>query len=609
MAYAYSAIDDLLSNQQPAKQDIFAAPQPGDQGMVQTQPTGGPEPVKTSTEGEGASGGAVTNPAAGSTSSSAGPVSDTSKSDRAAAMANVGKTSAPAALTGIGNQLTARAQGLQDEANSYVTAQKANQSYAMQAPDYEKAIAGDKDKFAGITNLLTRQNINSVDEFKPTNVTVKDSDLLSTDAGLRNLIQRGQKPTYTAGQAQFDLGALKRTPSFQENVRALQTSQADLQKQAADYQAAKQKEVEDYGTQALQAAQTGARDYLGRQSAAIDAANEAEAAAKNKILAQYRTGGAPDSAAAIAAAKDAVLKRLQQTDPRSTRFVKDAVTDPAAYASVHGDYGRDDFVSPEEAQRFNSIMQLLGQGDVRSASSALGPDYSYDQDAIQNKLLDQTSKLRSSADTADTAELKKIIAAAQLRADQDDARRKIDPAKVIASEAAKARAGIGNAFLPYFQGDESFDASPYFTQNAADLGASDVYSQKEADRLNWLAQDLGRNDHYQAGTKQLGQAGYTFNAPAYQAALTSFISSQIPRIEQQRAAEKALAADVASQKQYNSQIPVSAGTLAIPAPSAGGAYYAGLMPDPRKVDPNAPKYVIDNRKYSSPSAGTLAIGR
>ena len=405
MAYAYSQIDNLLQNQQQNNANIFQQGQQGQGGQQQGQGQQGQQgqnPVITSTDADstgGGGGGGNSNSAGSSSSGSshAPAFNNFQTSDSAAVGAAANKTQAPSALGQVSQQLHTADQGLQDAANSYVTTGKAGQSYSIPTGDIDKAIGGDPGTSSSVTSLLNRSTINPVADFKAPSVTAADSGNLATDAGLQQLVARGQRPTYTSGDAAFDLGALHRTNGFNGQVSGLQGQQADLQQKANDLQISQPKAVSDYGTGQLQLAQGDAKGYLTGKSSAIDANDQAQADAKNAALAALRNPTAPD-----AAGQAAVLQGLQDVDKNYTGdktawnyqdSLHNAGVNPNLYRTVHGDYGASDFTTGDEAKQYNQIQALLGLGGSRVAAGALGPDVTYDQAGLESGIGSELARL------------------------------------------------------------------------------------------------------------------------------------------------------------------------------------------------------------------------
>lgn len=524
MAYAFNAIDDLVNGQQQNQNNIFA---PGQDPATQNQVAQTNPDVKTSTEGEIGGGGSGVSSSSGSASQSSqstqqGTGTDTSQvqANKAAFKANVGKTEQPKVFQDIGGQLAANQKQLQDEANSYTTTQKAKQNYAVGNDDLEKAIGGDQDKWSSVRGLMNQTTINPVDEFKPSDIDVKDANNLNTNAGLKSLISRGQDPNFTSGMAAFDLASLRKTPGFTNQVAGLQGQSTALQKQLSDLTTSEPKDIQDYGTQQLAAAQAAARGYLGNQSDLMDQQNAKEAQAANAHLQELKKSGDPAlSKAFLDSLTQDVKGRVAQLDPQAADLVDAGSIDPLKYQQVHGDYTANDFISPDEAKRFNSIMGLLGSGRAYTASGALGDDVTYDRDAASNALMASTLKARDTQKTQAQSDIDKLLAQAQAQADADDARRaglNVDTtarslaAKALQGDDAKDindMLGASNSLTGVGQLPQGFDPTKYYTPDKSDLGAQDVLTKDQADQLNKYAKLLGSQTVYKAGANTTPSSG------------------------------------------------------------------------------------------------------
>ena len=227
MAYAFSAIDELLKGSQPGSDiqgsDIFASGSPQQVG-AQTQGTakdGDGIQSKTVDEGGGVSNAA--NPRAVSSGSDTGTDSNLT-ADRIAVKENVGKTEKPSAIDSMRDQLAANTTRLQSEADAYLAGEKGKQQYSSDENTVAAATNANRDQgaFDYISSLLGTGKAKQAGEFEASDVGVKDVDYLKTDAGLKQLITKGKDPRFSSGMAAFDLRALKKTPEFNQTIGGIQ---------------------------------------------------------------------------------------------------------------------------------------------------------------------------------------------------------------------------------------------------------------------------------------------------------------------------------------------------------------------------------------------------
>lgn len=513
IAYAFDQINNLLGESEQQKANIF-----GDQGQAAQQgqqagQIGEQKTVKTDDSGTIAGGGE----GGGTSEGTAAPVVDQKESDRRAVKLNAGKTQQPKAIEGVQNSLTEANNKLQDEANQYTQAQTAKQQYGLSNDDYEKSIASQDPNSAErkkTADLLNRQTINQVDMWKPqTDYEVEDTRLLNNDAGLQELASRGMGPNYTAGEAAFDVRALRKTPGFTNLIRQLQGQQQDLRTNAEKDRAA---DIETLGKANLASAQAGARDYLTGQESAIDAQNEAEAKAYNDQLAALRANGIGQGNinSALDQARQSALARL---DPRYARVAGGLGVDINPYVSIAGDQGRDAFVDNAEAQRFNSIMGLLGQGGpAKSAALPVGPQYSVDQDALTNAMIQRIEAERAAQDHAQRHRLNQIRAGLEQKQSSDAYNRK-GSAQNDAARILNELVGGTNALASDVGNQVNWEQ---FYNAGAPTTAYDYADQGTVDQLNEIYADLGDATRYGVGQ---GARGAGFNEAAYRDAITSVL--------------------------------------------------------------------------------------
>ncbi len=213
-------------------------------------------------------------------------------------------------------------------------------------------------------------------------------------------MKRGQDPRFTAGMAAFDLGALQKTPNFQNIVSGLQGKASALGAQAQGLKDSQTQALQDYSAKALSEAQGGVRGSLDQSAAYLRGDEEKKAAGINKQLDIIRKNGSPqDVSNFLKSLNPAVEKRLLQTNPDAVQYLSKAKIDPTAYMNVRGNVGAKDVVTEQQAQQFNNIMSLLGKGESQTAAQDLGPLVSFDNTKAGNELIKQaTGKDKESKD-------------------------------------------------------------------------------------------------------------------------------------------------------------------------------------------------------------------
>lgn len=531
MAYAFNAIDEIMDPSQQ-KQNIFASDNAQGAPSGANQQQGG---VKTSTEGD-----LGTQESSGGSKQAPAPVADSSQADRAAVKANAGKSGQPAAISNVQSQLQSANQRLQDESSAYVQKGKAAQNYSLDTGSLQKAAEGNAEKGSSVAALLGRKTINPVDEFKPSDVNVSDANLLNTEAGLQNLVARGQGPQYTRGMAAFDTQSLRRNPEFSNLMKMIQNQQSDLQKQASANPDLRRKEVEDYGNAQLTQAQQAARGYLGNEASQIDAQNAAEAAKANQRLAGLRTTGVDKNSQvklslAKQAAQKAVQAQLAQNDPTAAGHVNSAKVDPNQFVKIRDNYSANDFVDANEALRFNNIAKLLGTGGVRSAALDRGKDYSLDTAGLQKAIMQGAQGIKGEKNKATQSQIQQIMEQANQAAETGNASRGYTASKAAEEDAMNAlrEAGIDTRVSPGVNAED-------FTKYGEKLTPQTALNQAQVTQLNRAYQSMG--DPTRVQYQDPGQA-YNFDKSGY--------ISAVQRIRDEQQQQEQREAEAAAQEQYD----------------------------------------------------------
>jgi hypothetical protein len=404
--------------------------------------------------------------------------------------------------------------------------------------------------------LLNARDIRAVDEFKPTDVRVSDVDLLGSDAGLKNLVSRGQDAQYNPGMAAFDVRALQKTKGFNEGISSLRDQQDALLRDAGSRGAGLRKQIEDYGRSQLDSAQKNARSYLGGKSSSLAAQNEAEARDYNDRLARLDLAEIARSKA-LPTASQSARGQLGQMNPYADRFLDPSTVNAADYVRRGANRSASDFISNDEASEFNNIMALLGNGGqswtASSAIPAAEENYIIDNQGLERAMLNnalssygkyKTDTLNQMAairgDSQRNADGMDLTYQNQLKSEEDKQwlreqakaafeRSNLDPRLKDASLFATVQ-GIPNYDLKSNTLNDKMNLAKYL--NAApsqDLGWQNVLSQTDADRLNEMARSIGQADTYSAGNYDPNNRGPRFNEAAFLSDLMPLLSAERQR--------------------------------------------------------------------------------
>ena len=522
MAYAYSKIDEMLGEDQGSS-SIFGGEQEQTSAVSQFATPPGSDMVKTTLEGDigGPSGGATAGP--GSETDEIKGYAPTPVDQAEVFRRNIGKTKTPTrGLSRIGGKIQQSQAALQRQADEYTKGYKeAGKGYQLTKPTLEKAVGGERDAYGAVTGLLGRQAADDRPEFEVAPELYETGvERLGSRAGLQELAAEGQGPRYTRGMSAFDAMLMQRDPEFQKRVQGLQAQQRDLETELGGAEEKYETAAEEYGAQALTDAQEQAREYLRGSEAGLRAENIAEAQAYKKSLedldrdkiiadayaqAQAAAGGTLGQIYSGRDFETSLAPYLEQAgavpqgrfDPVSLEYVYDEPIPGVTFDP--GDYSYRDFLDAQEADRFNRIMGLLGEGgEAYTAAGALGPQYTVDEQGLTADILERAAGLRQEADVAGQARTKEILAGASERAQAENLRQQqllegYDPAL-----AAQAEAYLEERpeMRPYYSKDVLAGfGRPEFTERTG----RDVMTAEEAEELNRIAADLGLEQQYAAG--------------------------------------------------------------------------------------------------------------
>lgn len=489
--------------------NIFGA-QAGDMLNQASNEMPSSEMIKTSTMGDlGSSGGT------GSTESGNDQVkaSDVDPTDRAEVFSrNIGKTETPAGVNRISDRIRQNEKTLQERSDAYTQGYKDRYQYDVDQSQLDKAVKGDRQAYRDTSSFLAKQKADYRPEFTGAEDLYMGNalDKLDTQAGLQQLAAEGKGPRYSQGMSAFDAMLMQRDPAFQNMVRNIRGEQAALEGKLGTRADELEGQAQEYGQSQLESAQQKADEYLANYQDELIKQNEREAQEYNQGLKGLDREAI--SADALSSARGQAAEDLKQLfgnrdfETSLNPFMSAAEADPNKYVSFdQGDYGYRDFIDRGEAQQFNNLMSLLGQGgQAYSESRGPGDAYSIDSQSLRNALLEDAVSRRREQDVVQEAAKANIISEAQKRADADDARRMglVQSYDQDLENIAQQVRQENELLAPYI--DEGLISEYRRPEEQMDLGYADVLSEDEALRLNAIAKDLGLTDTYQAGGYQTG---------------------------------------------------------------------------------------------------------
>lgn len=538
------------NNGQASNNNIFA-PQgtPGNTGADQgASQTGGAQPeVKTSTEGDvnNATPTSGSNPGPKNVVSSDSQAND-SRAAQAAYKANAGKTQSPAALDAVQGQIDTAKSNLAQRASDYAASQAASHNYAVGTDVADQAVKKqDKDAYGKITGLLGQTTAAPVDTFDASDIKANDADLLNTNAGIKNLVARGQGPKYSPNMAAFDSMLLQADPNFQKKVSDLKSQANAFTKSSADTATQAQTDAVAAAQANLTNSQKTIKDYLGQSQSNILADEAAAAAKANAAL--------PQTIAAQKAQVEADLLKAQQDRARQAlggsfgagradAQLAAVKADPSQYVNWLSSYDPSQLITQDQATQYNTINSLLGLGGQSQVAGGDLPSlYSTKGDDLYNNLVSQATTARQAADKTDKSSIQAIMDAANQKAQSDNARRLAltspDQYNKSLSDLA-TQLSKSQEFSPYssvYSNDLAnstiknfMAANPLASMGASNnpnLTANDVLDQSQAAKLNALSRDLGLTTIYNQGQYAAGGPNSLVNNDAFKNALLTALKN------------------------------------------------------------------------------------
>ena len=537
MSYVFNGVNGLLNDDEKDKNaatNIFA---PGESGADPTQGAqqqGGEQP-KTSTEGEVGGNG----PTGGTQTSEAKPAAQTQVADSRLMRKNKVKE-APKFATQAQGDLQNAQKNLQTEADSYVAGAKTKgASYAVDDASLEKAIGGDKDAQGKVGRVMSG-TADQYETFAPkTDYQVEDINAMQSDAGLDSLLRREAGAEYSSGEAAFDRSLLKRSAEFNQLRSLLRGQQEGLVKQADEWTGTKSKEAQDAVNSGYEAARSGATTALGSKGELLRKLQEEEAAKENAARKALRESKDPTYAQGESQkAIEKLVADLKASggDPAGLlKYINPSLADSSKFASVGGDVSWEQAIDDAEANRFNSIMSLLGKTDAWQAGGGFGNQRGFDAKGYADSVYGAADAANKAADAKAQAAIDRIKSeAAKAKANEIAYRNNMKGSKTLGASDASSVEKIRNQLKAEYGGDAKraqllsqlnslVNAGDYVRYNDINADDLDFIDSAQADEYNKaLAEIGGVYSNVKAGSR--GGPASAFDAAGYEAALRSILN-------------------------------------------------------------------------------------
>jgi hypothetical protein len=439
MAFRFAAIDQQMT---PQQQNIFDpsssqnAMQGDTQGSAPALSGGGSAMSSGGGGGPSGAGGGSSQAQTQGGSSGGAP----SSSQVSAFKSNSARARAPSgAVEGIKGSLAAAEQKLQSDANAYTQkAQDTAEGYrTVDKTKVDQAAGGDEKALSDVGNRLQGEAA-SYSGFEGLGAdTPTAADRLANPSGLY-----GGTKGYTSGLGRYDAALLRSNRDFRGIQSQLNAEQERI-KQESDKKA---KELSAQARENIkkgwEEGKAGIRDYLGTLSTdTLARAKELERAEDEK-----RAKMTPDQFNEERYQK--ILKAMGEDfkvapDSVEARALKNLGSSRTVDLGRFYDFDRDtdyqEFLSDEEAKRFNRIQGLLGSDElVTPVSAGPGDPYSFDEAAAYRAIMGDIVGQQQALDRANALEEEKKALAIKEAAEAEARAKAQAEAERIARERQRA---------------------------------------------------------------------------------------------------------------------------------------------------------------------------
>jgi len=531
MAYAFEKIQNILD---PNKKNIFAEAQDGQTGPENLDTA--QDTLKTEASGDiSSSGPKNTNlqPASQSDAQAARSIGATQRAFEASKQASPANISAP--LSRVSEKLGQASQNLQEEANQFLTGEKAKQVYDVSREEIGKAIGGEKEAGAKVSQTMGMSAPRAVQSFAPkTDYTVEDIENFQSTPGLSRYLRGQYGPSYTAGAAAFDVQRLRSSPEFQKSVSALQSEQNRLNELAKGYLAQDtglEAQARQYGTENLAASQKAIKEYLGGAQSSLEAENEAEYQAYLQKLKEMEDPQSAARKALAAQSQGDINKRIEEVIAMRPELAKYLTPQnlaafgmtPEQFIDVASKEGisSQSFYNPEEAARFNRIMGFLGTGgQAKMPGTMPGPAGTFNVE----KFATTAAQKAEAANVAADIQARKTIEAAlnRARTSRDLAAKQYARLpEELQQIAGQAREALGQGPIDA----QIVDPNAFFKAGAVSGSELDYLYPEDVAAVNAAYEELMDPRRLEAG-KLLGQSRYSFDTEGYKNAVRQALAQR-----------------------------------------------------------------------------------
>ena len=414
--------------------------------------------------------------------------------------------------------LTEEADKYKTDVGSYAEESEAGQVMAEDSDTLDKAIGGDLDAMDLVRQGLTGQaDIGEFDFEYNLQDDLGKIQQLGTTGGVQQALmaEQSDQADYTRRMAELDAALFRRSDAMKDKIKAAQERAAALAGSvSAEQEAAKEAregELEQYAS-----FQDALKGELGKRSSTIREAIKARQAEEQAKI-----------DAAIEKQKATALIQAQEAYEDYVQQYKDAYKDlPTDYVGMPGIAGNPDtsasrswydaglkdlqkmakggwedyidIVRPEltlsevtkedEAERFNRIMGLLGQGDLLTSTTARTGSASANLNNLLGAVAARTADERKGIKSA-LAERERYLAEQQRL--KDEAAAKAKAAAEKAAREAKAKQPVLPGQLAIDTSGVGYDIDPATLQNLPPITVSDDFDWNTIGPPGTLAINLG----------------------------------------------------------------------------------------------------------------------